>query len=187
MSAKSVLNELFQALRGATPVYATRLDVASGAPPQQQQQQPQEQFLCELKLPEVDNGHKAMREERAFSGRGSTKKVRARTGRAARSALLSLRFSSASFASLRRSPLPRSFLKRRPLPHPSPHTTNDHRRLSTPPRRRPSTGYAPRACSPSSRAPRRRETELARETLLLLLIHRPSRSSGASGPSRTRP
>ena len=61
--AKSILNELYQRLRTAAPVYATQLDAE------------QEGFVCGLTLPAVDVGFDALRTAREFSGRGSTKKA----------------------------------------------------------------------------------------------------------------
>lgn len=60
---KSILNEVYQRLRTAAPVYATQLDTQ------------QDGFICGLTLPAVDVGVEALRSARAFSGRGSTKKV----------------------------------------------------------------------------------------------------------------
>jgi hypothetical protein len=69
MSGKSVLNELYQRLRTAAPVYATQVDG-----------QNQDGFVCDLTLPAVDaEGLEPLRAARAFSGRGTTKKVRAQT------------------------------------------------------------------------------------------------------------
>jgi hypothetical protein len=66
-AAKAALNELYQRLRTAAPVYATQLDAG------------REGFVCDLTLPGVDAGVEALRAARAFSGRGSTKKVQGRT------------------------------------------------------------------------------------------------------------
>ena len=68
MAAKSILNELYQRLRTAAPIYRTQAD--NGA----------EGFLCTLTLPAVDctelgEGLSALGTARHFTGRGCSKKV----------------------------------------------------------------------------------------------------------------
>jgi hypothetical protein len=63
MAAKSILNELYQRLRTAAPVYKT---VAC---------EDNEGFDCTLTLPAVESEHDALQVERVFTGTGSSKKA----------------------------------------------------------------------------------------------------------------
>lgn len=67
MAGKSIINELYQRLRTAAPIYKTQADDAEG-------------FLCTLTLPAVDcselEGHlSALGTDLHFTGRGCSKKV----------------------------------------------------------------------------------------------------------------
>jgi hypothetical protein len=64
MAAKSILNELYQRLRTAAPVYKTQADEHS------------EGFVCFLTLPSVESEWEALLADRTFQGSGSSKKVR---------------------------------------------------------------------------------------------------------------
>jgi hypothetical protein len=63
MAAKSILNELYQRLRTAAPVYKTHADEHSDG------------FVCSLTLPAVESELEALSADRAFQGSGSSKKV----------------------------------------------------------------------------------------------------------------
>lgn len=63
MAAKSILNELYQRLRIAAPVYKTQADGTS------------EGFICTLTLPAVDCDYEALAVDRTFKGSGASKKV----------------------------------------------------------------------------------------------------------------
>lgn len=62
MAAKSIINELYQRLRTAAPIYKTQADDTDG-------------FLCTLTLPAVECEFEALSTERTFTGRGCSKKV----------------------------------------------------------------------------------------------------------------
>lgn len=63
MAAKSIINELYQRLRTAAPIYRTQADDADG-------------FLCTLTLPAVECEIEALSAaDRSFTGRGCSKKV----------------------------------------------------------------------------------------------------------------
>jgi hypothetical protein len=63
MAAKSIINELYQRLRTAAPIYSTRADDADG-------------FLCTLTLPAVECEFEALSAaDRSFTGKGCSKKV----------------------------------------------------------------------------------------------------------------
>jgi hypothetical protein len=64
MAAKSILNELYQRLRTASPRYATVSDGAGG-------------FVCTLTLPSVECDLQPLSADRTFCGAGSSKKARA--------------------------------------------------------------------------------------------------------------
>jgi hypothetical protein len=63
MAAKSILNELYQRLRTAAPVYKTQADEHSDG------------FVCSLTLPAVESDWEALSADRTFQGSGSSKKV----------------------------------------------------------------------------------------------------------------
>jgi hypothetical protein len=68
MAAKSIINELYQRLRTAAPVYCTTAD---------EEQRPGEGFDCALTLPAVLGCEwAALAQDRVFQGKGSSKKVR---------------------------------------------------------------------------------------------------------------
>jgi hypothetical protein len=71
MAAKSIINELYQRLRTAAPVYCT---AKAGEP----QGHAGAGFLCSLTLPAVECEWDALAEDRRFEGAGSSKKVGAR-------------------------------------------------------------------------------------------------------------
>jgi hypothetical protein len=73
MAAKSELNELYQRLRTAAPVYTTQLEA----------QLEGQGFLCDLTLPAVGAaGPAPLRAPHTFAGRGTTKKVSTRQAQA---------------------------------------------------------------------------------------------------------
>lgn len=63
MAAKSILNELYQRLRTAAPVYKTQPDEQSDG------------FICSLTLPAVESDWQALSTDRTFQGSGNSKKV----------------------------------------------------------------------------------------------------------------
>lgn len=65
MAAKSILNEFYQRLRIAAPVYKTEASDGTDG------------FLCTLLLPAVQADNDALHTERVFEGQGNSKKVRA--------------------------------------------------------------------------------------------------------------
>jgi hypothetical protein len=67
MAAKSIINELYQRLRTAAPIYKTQADEVDG-------------FLCTLTLPAVECEFEALSSDRSFIGRGCSKKVGALQG-----------------------------------------------------------------------------------------------------------
>lgn len=64
MAAKSILNEFYQRLRTAAPIYRTHTGEGN------------EGFVCALSLPPVQAECGALNEEVHFQGEGSSKKVR---------------------------------------------------------------------------------------------------------------
>lgn len=62
MAAKSIINELYQRLRTAAPIYKTQTVECDG-------------FLCTLTLPAVECEWDALSADKHFEGRGSSKKV----------------------------------------------------------------------------------------------------------------